>query len=73
MTWFRGMEKRGTKIHWIDGTLPMEEKVGKVLELFAAAIHLMTQSHLMNKIQNLFQFFRIFCVTLKPQKVIKII
>jgi tRNA dimethylallyltransferase len=34
MTWFRGMEKRGTKIHWIDGTLPMEEKVRKVLELF---------------------------------------
>lgn len=34
MTWFRGMEKRGTKIYWIDGTLPMEEKVGKVLELF---------------------------------------
>jgi tRNA dimethylallyltransferase len=35
MTWFRGMEKRGTKIHWIDGALPMEEKVGKVLELLA--------------------------------------
>lgn len=27
MTWFRGMEKRGTKIHWINGHLPMEEKV----------------------------------------------
>ncbi len=27
MTWFRGMEKRGTKIHWIDVTLPMEEKI----------------------------------------------
>jgi len=34
MTWFRGMEKRGTKIYWIDANLPMEEKVGKVLELF---------------------------------------
>ena len=34
MTWFRGMEKRGTKIHWIDGHLEMEEKVGEVLELF---------------------------------------
>ena len=33
MTWFRGMEKRGTKIHWIDGHLPMEEKVGKIIEL----------------------------------------
>ncbi len=28
MTWFRGMEKRGVHIHWIDATLPMEEKVG---------------------------------------------
>lgn len=34
MTWFRGMEKRGTHIHWIDGQLEMEEKVGKILELF---------------------------------------
>ena len=27
MTWFRGMERRGFKIHWIDATLPMEEKI----------------------------------------------
>ena len=27
MTYFRGMERRGVKIHWIDGTLPMEEKL----------------------------------------------
>ncbi len=33
MTWFRGMEKRGTKIHWIDGHLPMEEKVEEIIEL----------------------------------------
>jgi tRNA dimethylallyltransferase len=33
MTWFRGMEKRGIKIHWIDGELPMEVKVERVLEL----------------------------------------
>jgi tRNA dimethylallyltransferase len=33
MTWFRGMERRGVKIHWIDGELSMEEKVEKVLEL----------------------------------------
>jgi tRNA dimethylallyltransferase len=33
MTWFRGMEKRGTKIHWIDGHLEMEEKVGEIVEL----------------------------------------
>ncbi|MCD6353969.1 MAG: tRNA (adenosine(37)-N6)-dimethylallyltransferase MiaA [Prolixibacteraceae bacterium] len=35
MTWFRGMEKRGTKIHWIDGHLPMEEKVQKILSLLS--------------------------------------
>ena len=33
MTWFRGMEKRGTKIHWINGHLTMGEKVEKILQL----------------------------------------
>lgn len=33
MTWFRGMERRGIKINWIDSELPMEEKVVKVIEL----------------------------------------
>ncbi len=27
MTWFRGMERRGFFIHWIDTTLPMEQKL----------------------------------------------
>ncbi|MDR0745521.1 MAG: tRNA (adenosine(37)-N6)-dimethylallyltransferase MiaA [Mediterranea sp.] len=27
MTWFRGMERRGFKIHWIDAGIPMEEKI----------------------------------------------
>lgn len=27
MTWFRGMEKRGLSIHWVDGTLSDKEKV----------------------------------------------
>lgn len=27
MTWFRGMERRGFKIHWIDFSLPMEDKI----------------------------------------------
>lgn len=27
MTWFRGMERRGFTIHWIDATLPMEQKL----------------------------------------------
>jgi tRNA dimethylallyltransferase len=34
MTWFRGMERRGFRIHWIDATLPMEEKVNKILQLW---------------------------------------
>lgn len=33
MTWFRGMERRGTKIHWLDGCLPDDEKLKRVLEL----------------------------------------
>jgi tRNA dimethylallyltransferase len=33
MTWFRGMERRGIKIHWIDGSLPLEEKVERVMDL----------------------------------------
>ena len=27
MTWFRGMEKRGTKIHWVDASMPRAEQV----------------------------------------------
>lgn len=30
MTWFRGMERRGLHIHWIDAMLPMEEKVAQI-------------------------------------------
>lgn len=33
MTWFRGMERRGFTIHWIDATLPLEEKVENILAL----------------------------------------
>ncbi len=33
MTWFRGMERRGFAIHWIEATLPMEEKVDRIKEL----------------------------------------
>lgn len=35
MTWFRGMEKRGLKIHWVDSLLPMNEKLDKIKELIA--------------------------------------
>ena len=33
MTWFRGMERRGFTIHWIDALLPMDEKVNRILEI----------------------------------------
>ena len=33
MTWFRGMERRGFNIHWIDATLPMDQKVDAILQL----------------------------------------
>ena len=33
MIWFRGMERRGFKIHWIDATLPMEEKVSQIIQI----------------------------------------
>ena len=31
MTWFRGMERRGFTINWIDGTLPLEEQVQSII------------------------------------------
>ena len=33
MTWFRGMERRGFYINWIDATLPMEDKVAKIIQI----------------------------------------
>ena len=33
MTWFRGMERRGFTIHWMDARWTMEEKKKKVLDL----------------------------------------
>ncbi len=33
MTWFRGMERRGFTIHWIDAMLPMEEKVNEIRKM----------------------------------------
>jgi tRNA dimethylallyltransferase len=33
MTWFRGMERKGVKINWIDAELPMDLKVKKVFDL----------------------------------------
>lgn len=34
MTWFRGMGRRGFTIHWIDATLPMQQKVDCIEELW---------------------------------------
>lgn len=33
MTWFRGMERRGIAIHWINGEQPLEERLRDVLRL----------------------------------------
>ena len=35
MTWFRGMERRGVTIHWVDAALPMDEKIAEILGLLA--------------------------------------
>ena len=36
MTYFRGMERRGIPIHWLEGSLPAEEKVSAILDLLQA-------------------------------------
>ncbi|MDR1809330.1 MAG: tRNA (adenosine(37)-N6)-dimethylallyltransferase MiaA [Prevotella sp.] len=33
MTWFRGMEKRSLHIHWLDYSMPLEEKCRRIIEL----------------------------------------
>jgi tRNA dimethylallyltransferase len=33
MTWFRGMERKGIKIHWIDESLDIEEKIRMIRKL----------------------------------------
>jgi tRNA dimethylallyltransferase len=33
MTWFRHMEKKGFNIHWIEGKMPMEEKIEAIQKL----------------------------------------
>lgn len=38
MTWFRGMERRGFTIHWIDAMLPMEEKVNEIRKMIISDI-----------------------------------
>ena len=36
MTWFRGMERRGFNIHWIDACLPLTDKLEQIKTLLAA-------------------------------------
>ena len=38
MTWFRGMERRGIKINWINASLPMEEKIEMIQTLYKEGI-----------------------------------
>lgn len=42
MTWFRGMERRGIPIHWIDGEVPMNKRVDATIEII--------QTNFLNKI-----------------------
>ena len=39
MTWFRGMERRGFTIHWVDAAQPMEDKVNQILALIDQQDH----------------------------------
>ncbi|MDP4201922.1 MAG: tRNA (adenosine(37)-N6)-dimethylallyltransferase MiaA [Bacteroidota bacterium] len=34
MTWFRGMERRGLSIHWIDASLPLSDKIQAIRNLW---------------------------------------
>ena len=33
MTWFRGMEKRGVEIHWLDGSKPADVLVKQIKKM----------------------------------------
>jgi tRNA dimethylallyltransferase len=37
MTWFRGMERRGITIRWVDYAQPLEERVSQVVEWYREA------------------------------------
>jgi len=32
MTWFRRMERQGIEIHWLDGYLPLPDKLDRIKE-----------------------------------------
>lgn len=33
MTWFRGMERRGFHIHWLDASMPLNEKIARIKQM----------------------------------------
>lgn len=35
MTWFRRMEKQGIEIHWLDGYMPLEEKIETIMTWYS--------------------------------------
>jgi tRNA dimethylallyltransferase len=37
MTWFRGMERRGIPIRWVDYAQPLEERAAQVVEWYREA------------------------------------
>ena len=37
MTWFRGMERRGVKINWLDGSLSLREKTEIILSMLGSS------------------------------------
>lgn len=36
MTWFRRMERKGIKIRWLDGYMPLDEKIEKIREWYSS-------------------------------------
>jgi tRNA dimethylallyltransferase len=36
MTWFRKMEREGARIHWLDSSMPMQEKIRRTMALLDA-------------------------------------
>ena len=38
MTWFRGMERRGFTIHWINALLPIDEKIKQIEQLWQGTV-----------------------------------
>lgn len=36
MTWFRGMERKGATIHWVESSLPMEKKIEQIMTVLAS-------------------------------------